>query len=42
MGLPKEQGRIPNMDVEELGARTVQGMEKRIRRENFENAYEEG
>lgn len=28
MGLAKELGLIPNMEVEELGARAIQGMEK--------------
>lgn len=40
MGLAKELGLIPNMQVEELGARIIQGMEKGIRPENFATTEE--
>lgn len=40
MGLAKELGLIPNMEVEELGARAIQGMEKGIRPENFATTEE--
>ena len=40
MGLAKELGLIPNMEVEELGARAIQGMEKGICPENFATTEE--
>ena len=40
MGLAKELGLIPNMEVEELGARAIQGMEKGIRPDNFATTEE--
>lgn len=40
MGLAKELGLIPNMEVEELGARAIQGLEKGIRPEDFATTEE--
>lgn len=40
MGLAKELGLIPNMEIEQLGARAIQGMEKGIRPENFATTEE--
>ena len=40
MGLAKELGLVPDMEVEELGARVIQGMEKGIRPENFATTEE--
>lgn len=40
MGLAKELGIIPNMEVEELGARAIQAIDKGIRPENFATAEE--
>jgi len=40
IGLAKELGIIPDMEVEELGARAIQAMEKGICPENFASAEE--
>lgn len=40
MELAKELGLIPNMEVEELGARAIQGLEKGIRPEDFATTEE--
>lgn len=40
MGLAKELGIIPDMEVEELGARAIQGIENGIRPEDFASTEE--
>lgn len=40
MGLAKELGTIPNMEVEELGERAIQAIDKGIRPENFATTEE--